>query len=312
MIQEAVASGQRRRRAEETSGERGLLSPLERRRVSIRIGYWALFGALALLTLATIFPLYWMASGGLKTALEVVQPRQSLIPSHPQWGAYTEAWGDLHYATYFINTLVLAGGAWALQMAISATAAFALSKLRPAFGNVLLGLFLSTLLVPPVAYLIPQYLNIDRLPLVHLNLVGTWWGVWLPEAVNAFNLFVLKSFFDGIPDELIEAARLDGANAWRILISIVAPLSRSALAVVTIITVIATWKDFLWPYIVLTDPSKQPIMVGLYRNFAQQTFFPVNTEMAALTIASIPPIVLFLVFQRQIIRGIALTGLTGS
>jgi len=74
----------------------------------------------------------------------------------------------------------------------------------------------------------------------------------------------------------------------------------------------ATWKDFLWPYIVLTDPSKQPIIVGLYRNFAQQTFFPVNTEMAALTIASVPPIILFLVFQRQIIRGIALTGLTGS
>lgn len=312
MIHEAVEPGRRRRRSEEASGERGLLSPLERRRVPIRVGYWALFAALALLTLTTIFPLYWMVSGGLKTAIEVVRPRQSLIPPHPQWSTYTEAWGDLHYATYFTNTLILAAGAWVLQMVISATAAFALSKLRPAFGNVLLGLFLSTLLVPPVAYLIPQYLNIDRLPLTHLNLVGTWWGVWLPEAVNAFNLFVLKSFFDGIPDELIEAARLDGANAWRILIWIVAPLSRSALAVVTIITVMATWKDFLWPYIVLTDPAKQPIMVGLYRNFAQQTFFPVNTEMAALTIASIPPIVLFLVFQRQIIRGIALTGLTGG
>jgi multiple sugar transport system permease protein len=312
MIHEAVTPPPRRRRAEEASGERGLISPLERRRVAARVGYWALFGALALLTLTTIFPLYWMASGGLKTAVEVVQPRQLLLPLHPQWSVYADAWGDLHYATYFFNTLALAGGAWALQMAVSATAAFALSKLRPAFGNVLLGLFASTLLVPPVAYLIPQYLNIDRLPLAHLNLVGTWWGVWLPEAVNGFNLFVLKSFFDGIPDELIEAARLDGANAWRIFVNIMAPLSRSVLAVVTILTVMASWKDFLWPYIVLTDPSKQPIMVGLYRNFAQQTFFPLNTEMAALTIASIPPIVLFLLFQRQIVRGIALTGLTGS
>jgi len=312
MIQEAATPGRRRRSREEASTERGLISPLERRRVAVRVGYWALFGALALLTLTTIFPLYWMASGGLKTAVEVVRPRQSLFPPHPQWSVYTDAWGDLHYATYFINTLALAAGAWVLQMVVSATAAFALSKLRPAFGNVLLGLFASTLLVPPVAYLIPQYLNIDRLPLTHLNLVGTWWGVWLPEAVNGFNLFVLKSFFDGIPDELIEAARLDGANAWRIFINIMVPLSRSVLAVVTILTVMASWKDFLWPYIVLTDPSKQPIMVGLYRNFAQQTFFPLNTEMAALTIASIPPIVLFLVFQRQIVRGIALTGLTGS
>ena len=151
-----------------------------------------------------------------------MQPRQTLIPPHPQWSTYAEAWRDLHYATYFIN----------------------------------------------------------------------------------FNQFVLKSFFDGIPDELVEAARLDGANAWRILVSIIGPLSRAALAVVTITTVMSSWKDFLWPYIVLTDPSKQPIMVGLYRNFAQQTFFPVNTELAALTIASILPIVLFLVFQRQIVRGI--------
>jgi len=311
-MRQGVNAPLRRRRGLDNRGdERGIVSLLEHRRPFYRIGYWTLFGVLILLTLATVFPMYWMATGGLKSAIAVVQTPPILVPFQPRWQTYLDAWSDLHYVTYFGNTLILAAGAWVLQLGISATAAFALSKLQPAFGNIVLGLFLSTLLVPPVAYLIPQYLNIDNLPLVHLNLIGSWWGVWLPESVNAFNLFVLKSFFDSVPNELIEAARLDGAGAWRIFVQIMIPLSRSALAVVTIFTVMTSWKDFLWPFLVLTDPGKEPIMVALYHNFAQQSFFSLNVEMAALTIASIPPIILFMIFQRQIIRGITLTGLTG-
>ncbi|GHO60957.1 carbohydrate ABC transporter permease [Ktedonobacter robiniae] len=164
-----------------------------------------------------------------------------------------------------------------------------------------------------MAYLIPQFVNISDLPLLHISLMNNWAGVWLPSAASAFNILVLKSFFDSIPAELTDAARLDGANAWQLFTRIMLPLSRPALAVVTIFTVVASWKDFLWPLLVLTDSNLQPLSVAIFRQSGINSNFPLPFTylMAGLALASVPPIILFLVFQRQIIRGINLTGLKG-
>jgi multiple sugar transport system permease protein len=166
-------------------------------------------------------------------------------------------------------------------------------------------------MVPPVAYLVPQFVNISNLPFINVSLFNSWGGVWLPEAANAFNILILKSFFDGIPTELTEAARLDGANAGQLFTRIIIPLSRPALAVVTIFTVIASWKDFLWPLLVLSNNNIQPLMVALYHESQSNAGLPFNYLIAGLVLSSVPPILLFLLFQRQIIRGINLTGLKG-
>lgn len=298
------------RRQRFDSAERTLISPLEHRTVGGQIGYWLVFGLLLLLSLTTVFPLYWMFSGALKTTPELFKMPPALVPRNPQWHNYPLAWSRLRYSLYFRNTLVLAGGAWLGQLVVATTAAYSLSKLQPAFGNALLFLFLSTLMVPSAAYVIPQYLTVVQLPLVNLRLIDTWWAVWLPQAASAFNIFVLKSFFDEIPTDLTDAGRIDGANAWQLFARIVLPLAKPALAVVSIFAVIGSWKDFFWPFLVLTRADLQPIMVALYRlaNRAQE---PLNLIVAALAIASIPPIVLFLIFQRQIMRGITLTGIKG-
>ncbi|MCG8346512.1 MAG: carbohydrate ABC transporter permease [Chloroflexales bacterium] len=292
------------------SSERSLISPLELRRFSGKLGYWLVFALLLLLTLTTIFPLYWMFSGALKSTTEMFRMPPTIVPEQANWSNYPLAWSRMRYNLYFSNTLFLALGAWLLQLFVSATAAFSLSKLRPAFGNVILLLFLSTLMVPPAAYIIPQYLTVVHVPLLNVSLLDTWWAIWLPGAVSAFNIFILKSFFDDIPLDLTDAARIDGANAWQLFVRIVLPLSRPVLAVVSIFSVIGAWKDFFWPFLVLTNVDLQPIMVALYRlnNRAEE---PLNLIVAALAIASVPPLVLFLIFQRQIIRGITLTGLKG-
>lgn len=292
------------------AAERSLVSPLEMRTPANRLGCWAVWVLLALLTLTTMFPLYWMFSGALKTTLEMFRMPPTLFPRNPQWGNYPLAWSRLRYAVYFSNTLALALGSWFFQLFVSSTAAFALSKLRPAFGRLWLVLFLSTLMVPTSAYLIPQYLTVVRVPLLGIRLVDTWWAVWLPQAVSAFNIFVLKGFFDEIPADLVDAARMDGASAWRVLTAIVLPLSRSVLAVVSIFAVIGSWKDFFWPFLVLTNANLQPIMVALFR-LSNRSNEPLNLIVAALAIASVPPILIFMGFQRQIIRGITLTGLQG-
>lgn len=294
----------------EDANERTLVSPLAFRRPSGRVIYWLVFTLLLLSTLITLGPLYWMFSGALKSSIELVQT-PTFWPSHPGWDNYINAWKVLDLPLYFVNTLILAAGAVFFQFLVSATAAYSLSKLRPAGKNLIQFSFFCTLMVPPVVYLIPQFVNISDLPLIHVSLINNWAGVWLPEAASAFNILVLKSFFDGIPNELTEAARLDGANAWQLFTRIILPLSRPALAVVTIFTVIATWKDFLWPLLVLADSNVQSLQLALYYAQVSNANMPFTYLIAGLALASIPPVVLFLLLQKQIIRGINLTGLRG-
>jgi multiple sugar transport system permease protein len=309
-------SGQKQRwfhRGMEESSERTLVSPQMLKRPTGRVIYWSVFALLLVLTLITFGPLYWMFSSALKSSIEIFQSPPSFWPLHPAWNNYANAWNVLQYPLYFGNTVILAVGAVVLQLLVSATAAFALSKLRPAGKGFIQFVFFSTLMVPPVVYLIPQFVNISDLPLIHVSLINNWAGVWLPEAASALNILILKSFFDTIPTELTDAARLDGANGWQLFSRVILPLSRPALAVVTIFTVVASWKDFLWPLLVLFNPDLQPLSVAIYHEAGINSNFPLpfNYLMAGLVLASIPPILLFLLFQRQIIRGVNLTGLKG-
>jgi multiple sugar transport system permease protein len=304
---------QRSRRRVEDSGERTLVSPLTLRGRKGRTIYWTVFALLLASTLIVFGPLYWMFTSALKASIEIFQSPPTFWPLHAAWNNYVTAWNVLQYPLYFSNTLILAGGAVVLQLLVSATAAFGLSKLRPAGKAIIQFVFFSTLMVPPVVYLIPQFVNISDLPLIHVSLINNWAGVWLPEAASALNILILKSFFDTIPRDLTDAARLDGANAWQLFVRIILPLSRPALAVVTIFTVVASWKDFLWPLLVLFNPEVQPLSVAIFHEAGLNSNYPLpfNYLMAGLVLASIPPTLLFLLFQRQIIRGVNLTGLKG-
>src|ERR1700692_1023486 len=166
----------------EDANERTLVSPLALRRPSGRVLYWLVFALLLLSTLITLGPLYWMFSGALKSSIEIVQTPPTFWPSHPGWDNYINAWKVLDLPLYFGNTLILAAGAVLFQFLVSATAAYSLSKLRPAGKNLIQFGFFSTLMVPPVVYLIPQFVNISDLPLIHVSLFNSWSGVWLPEA----------------------------------------------------------------------------------------------------------------------------------
>jgi multiple sugar transport system permease protein len=299
-------------RAQDDAAERSIVSPIERRKRSVRIAQWMIFALLLLGTIGTIGPLLWMVSGALKPSIDIFRTPPVIWPSAPEWENFVKTWQQLNSLLYLANTVELAAGAVALQLLVSATAAYALSKLKPIFSNVLLFFFLSTLMVPALAYLIPQYFTVIHLPILGISLVNSWWAIWLPEAANAFNIIILKSFFDTLPNELIEAAKIDGANAWQIFTRIVLPNSLPALTVISMFTIFATWKDFLWPLLVINDPNSQPISVALYQQaIAQNSYQPQNVLLAGFVIATVPPILLFLIFQRQIMRGVVTTGLKG-
>jgi multiple sugar transport system permease protein len=281
-----------------SGGTRTLVSPAVLARPRGRAVYWAVFtGVAVLFALAFLFPVYWMVSGAMKSPDEVARTPPTLLPETWSTSGYTDAWDLMQLPTHLWNTVVQAAGAWLLQLVFCTAAAYALSKLRPAFGKVILAGILATLMVPAQALVVPKYLTVADLGLLNDPL-----AIWLPAVANAFNLYLLKRFFDQLPRDVLEAAGIDGAGKLRTLWSIVLPMSRPVLGVVSIFALVAVWQDFLWPLMVFSDTGKQPISVALVQ-LSQN--IQLTVLIAAMVIASIPMVALFLVFQRHIIAGIS-------
>lgn len=284
---------------------RTLISPASRHSPRGRAIYWTvLIGTAAVFVLAFFFPLYWMITGAVKHPAELALPTPTFVPRsfHPE--SFVDAWSKLRIAHYFLNTVVYAIGGWLIQLVLDVAVAYALSKLRPVLGKLVLGLMLASLMLPAAALLVPGYLAVADVPIFHVNLLNTPWALWLPGVANAVNIYLLKRFFDQIPADLIDAASIDGAGRLRILWSVVLPISRPVLAVVSIFAIITSWKDFLWPMLVLQDPETQTLSVALSR-LSITSQVALNEMMAGLVITSLPMIVVFLVFQRHIIGGLS-------
>lgn len=301
----------RRRPAGGGTATRTLFSETEIGRGRGRLVYWVVFALIFLLFLAVfIFPLYWMFSSAVKTPEEYAQPNPTLFPQSWVPETYQLAWDRMRIAKFFANTAFYALGGWLIQLVFQVAAAYALSKLRPIFGKVVLAGMLASLMLPATALLIPAYLTVTDVPIVGWNLLNTPWALWLPAVANAFNIYVLKRFFDQIPNDLLDSAAIDGAGRFRILWSIVLPLSRPVLGVVSIFSIVAIWKDFIWPLLVLQDTETQTLSVALSR-LAATSQVPPTELMAGLAIASVPMIIVFLIFQRSIIGGLGAGSMKG-
>ncbi|AZM74210.1 carbohydrate ABC transporter permease [Streptomyces sp. G3] len=288
---------------------RTLVSPAQLARPRGKALYWVVFGlVVALFTVVFLGPMYWMVSSGFKNTQEAVQTPPTLFPESFQPDNYSQAWTVMDLASLLGNTLFYAFGALAFQLVFDVAAAYSLSKLRPVLGKAILGLMLATLMIPATVLVVPQYLTVLDVPIFERNLLNTPWAIWLPSVTNAFNIFLLKRFFDSIPRELLDAASMDGASPMRTLWSIVLPISRPILGVVSIFAIVGVWKDFLWPMLTLPDPAKQTLNVGIY---SLSNGVPMNVLIAALTMASLPTLVIFLIFQRNIMSGLTAGGLKG-
>ena len=303
--QPAATPAPRAGRLDAPGAARTLVSAAELRRPRARVLYYAvLVVVMSAFVVAFAFPLYWMFTGAVKSPAEFAETPPTLYPHTFEPGNYSQAWTQLEIAHFFRNTLVYAVGGWAIQLGIAVPVAYALSKLRPIFGRVVLAGMLASLMLPATALLVPAYLVVSDLPIFGVNLLNTPWALWLPAAANAFNIYVLKRFFDEIDEEILDAARIDGAGRLRVLRSIVLPLSRPVLGVVSIFSIVAMWKDFVWPLLVLQDTQTQTLSVALSR-LAIVSQVPPTVMMAGLAITAVPMIVVLLLFQRSIIGGLS-------
>ena len=296
----------RRRGAARTQEDRGIVSAADRRRRRVR---WTLrlieAAVLIFLLIAGLGPLLWMVKSSITPTQDTIRTPMALWPNGFDLSYFATAWTRTHIDRYLLNTVWIAVGSWLVQIVVATTAGYVLSVLKPRFHRVLSGLVLATLFVPSIVLLVPLYLTVVDIPILHFRMIDTFWAVWLPAGASAFNVVVIKRFFDNLPREIFDAARVDGAGPFQLFWRIVLPMSRPIVGVVSVFAVIATWKDYLWPLLVLRNPDLQPLSVRLP---TLQPTTDLAIFIAALTISSAIPIALFLLFQRLFLRGPGLSG----
>ena len=292
--------------------DRGILTNLERRTPMGRIIYAVFFIILAVMAVTVIFPFIFAFTSGLKTSTEIYKGGLQILPAVPQWSNYSEVWVKFRFFDLFKNSIFIVVIGLICQLTVTTLAAYSLARLKPFGGRFILWGFLVTLMIPSIAYLIPLYTTIVKVPVLNISLLNNYWGLWLPYSVNAFGIFVMKTFFESIPSELFDAAKVDGASPLRIFWSITLPLSRGILAVLTIVGFLGLWKDFLLPLLVLTKPDMQPITVRLwYMLNVQSTPSPLNIQMAASFLSLLPPLIFAIILQRYLQRGISIGSVKG-
>lgn len=260
---------------------------------------------LVILVVVGLGPILWLAKSAITPTNDTITHPMGLFTHGAAWSNLREAWVNVNVGRYFWNTIVVAAGSWLCQIVVATTGGYALSVLRPRYAKLINGMLLGTLFVPAVVLLVPLYIEIVKPPIVHHSFIDSYWAVWLPAGASAFNVVLVKRFFDNLPREIFEAAWIDGAGAFTLFWKIVLPLSKPILGVVSVFAVLASWKDFLWPLLVLTNPNKQPLSVRLPSIQSQTSL---GVFLAAMFIACLVPIAGFLVFQRSFLRGGGLGG----
>lgn len=288
--------------------DRGFLSNAELRTAEGRLYYYGAVVFLLLIALISLFPFFFAFTSGLKNSTEIFSAGLNLLPETPLWQNYSEVWTRFDMPRLLGNSFAVVGGSVLLQLVVSSLAAYSLSQLKPIGGRYIMMGFLVTLMIPGIAYVVPLYVTIRDLAQFNIDLFNSYWGLWLPNAVSAFAIFVLKTFFDRIPPEIIDSARVDGASAFQILYHIILPLSRSILIVIAVLAFVNIWKDFLLPLLIIPDPAKQPITTRL---IYLTNDYGVNLQMAASFIGLLPPLLIAVLLQRYMRVGVTIGSVKG-
>ncbi len=279
-----------------------------RRKVALRLAAprILLYTILVLTALVIVIPLVWVVLTSFKTDYNAISDPLNPIPHPFTTGAYaTLSSGQQPIFLWFLNSLAAASLQTLLILVTASAGAYALARLEFPGKRLVFGAIVTTLLVPPVIFLIPNYLIVDS-----FGWLDSIWAITIPGAAGAFGIFFLRQFFLGLPVEIEEAARIDGAGDFRIFWRIILPMSRPALATLAVLSFLANWNDFLWPVYVLLSPEHETLQPGLaVLQGAYSTHYGIL--MAGAVIASVPVLILFTIAQRQIVESVASSGVKG-
>lgn len=261
---------------------------------------------LLLLAAVMIIPFLWMLSASIKSDREVFQMNPfQWIPDIPKWSNYKDIWTRIPLLKFVENTVFLTLVVTLFQLLTSSFAAYSFAKLNFKHKKGLFLAYIATIAMPWQVYMVPQFLMMRK-----FGLNDKLTAIVCLQAFSAFGVFLMKQFYEGIPDDLCEAARIDGMSEYRIYASIMLPLSKPALSTLTIFTFVNTWNDYLGPLIYLKSPDKKTIQLGL-KLFISQYSSDYGLIMAGSVVSLIPVIIVFLFLQKYFVEGVAATGIKG-
>jgi putative chitobiose transport system permease protein len=277
---------------------RSTYRPIRRRRTLSTIGWYCVLVAISVVT---ILPFVWMLLTSLKGPEDpIFSVPPQFLPAHPTLDNYAKVLETLPIFSFYRNSILVAATVTFLSVLVTALAAYPLAKMRFRGRDPIFYLLLGTLIVPVQLTYIPSF--VLAVNVFHYD--DTLWALVFPNLASAFNIFLLRQAFKGVPNDLIEAARIDGANELRIWWSVLLPIIRPSLAAVAIFTFVISWNDFLWPSLMLHDREGMTLPVGLA---ALQGLFSSDFRSiaAGVTMTIIPILIFFIIFQRQFVRGLA-------
>jgi len=262
-----------------------------------------IFVACIVMLVISFFPAIWVLLASFKENAEF-RKEATILPAKFNFNNYLETWNKLKFMRYYINSSFVVLGSIICSVVFNGLLAYGLAILKPRGHKIVLSLVMWSLLIPSTTSIVALFVNITK-----LGLSGTFIPLWLGIGANAFYVILFKQFFEGIPKELIEAAKLDGCGILQTFIKIMLPLSKAIVVVIAIFTINAAWSDFLLPYLVLNGSGKETVMVRLF-TFRTSTATDVEI-LRAVAFSIIPPIILFTIFQKQITAGATAGALKG-
>ena len=255
-------------------------------------------GLLALVALVEVFPYFWIATTSLKDLAGVLQFPPSLLPLPPHWENYVQAWQSGPFPRYLLNNVITTFGILILQLFLGCLAAYAFSKIEFPGRDLCCFLVIACLMVPPQIRFIPIYIMLAK-----VGLLNTYAAIILPYATSALGTFLIREAFNGISDDILDAARIDGANVLQIIFRILAPIAKPTIIAFSLFSVVYHWNDYFWPLVMTTDETVRTLPLGVALLREEGTGSRWHIIMAGNMFVVVPMILTFLAAQRHIIRG---------
>lgn len=267
------------------------------------------YAILAFGAIIALIPFLWMISTSFMSLGEA--QGLTLIPSELRFENFGIAWQRGNFTEYFVNSVLITIITLVGEMTFSITAAYAFARIKFPGRDVLFGLLLATIMIPAMVIIIPNFLTVTWLGRIGpIRWLNNWPSLTIPFMGSVFSIFLLRQFFSQIPDELYDAARIDGAGHWRFLLQVVIPLSRAPILVIVVLSFIGAWNSLAWPLLVTSSPEWRPISVGLL-TFVEEAGQELHLMMAGAVITIVPILILYFFAQRQFTESIARSGLKG-
>lgn len=288
----------------------GLLNWMDLKSKKYKLTYWAMFAFLFFLTLVCIIPVIWSALSGFKTVEEMYAVPQKFFPEKIDISKAVKAWNEVKMHKGLLNTFIIIIGVIFFDIGINGLTAFVVSKVRPAGYKIVDKLIFWSMMLPGMS-MVPLYMTyVDFTPL-HINLLGTYWPLWISAGANAFHVFLLRNAINAIPTSYFEASKLDGCSNLTAYIKIIIPLIKPTVMVLLIFTVMGQWGSYLWPMLVI--PNKSTVGVILYKMVqgGGDYSLTMDSRMLVLTMSMFVPLCLFAFFSKRIMGGLDMSGVKG-